>query len=137
MVLYLSRRLLGNERLDNEFMRAYLLDDLAWQLSLRQDEAILGDLRAVLLELEQHHQAEIEQREIQMARPLVLFEQAAPASGEDTASGKGKKQREGAEWGGGDGTMQGLLAVLDTLRQEPTLVSVVLDFLRELGSGGG
>src|SRR5437763_946107 len=36
MVLYLSQRLLGSVRLDNELMRAYLLDGLAWQLGAHQ-----------------------------------------------------------------------------------------------------
>lgn len=137
MVLYLSHRLLGSERLDNELMRAYLLDDLAWQLSLQQDEAILGDLQAAFVSLEQSNEAQQETRE---ERPLVLFEGSA-VIGDGTS---GKEHREGqvealagvAGKSGGDEAVLGLLAVLDALRREPSLVSVVLDFLREMGQGG-
>jgi hypothetical protein len=138
MVLYLSRRLLGSERLDNELMRAYLLDDLAWQLSLRQDETILGDLRAAFVDLEQSNEAG--QQETREERPLVLFESSA-VIGDGTS---GKEHWEGqvealpgvAGKSGGDEAVLGLLAVLDALRREPSLVSVVLDFLREMGQGG-
>ena len=92
MVLYLSRRLLGSERLDNELMRAYLLDDLAWQLSLQQDEAILGDLQAAFVDLEQSNEAQQETRE---ERPLVLFESSA-VTGDGTS---GKEHREGQSRG--------------------------------------
>jgi transcriptional regulator with XRE-family HTH domain len=138
MVLYLSRRLLGNERLDNDLMRAYLLDDLAWQLSLQQDEAILGDLQEAFVGLEQSNEAE--QQETRVEHPLVLFEGSA-VTGDGMS---GKEHREGqvkalpgvAGKSGGDEAVLGLLAVLDALRREPSLVSVVLDFLREMGQGG-
>ena len=142
MVLYLSRRLLGSERLDNELMRAYLLDDLTWQLSLRQDEAILGDLQAAFVELEQSDKAEIEQQDTREEHPMVLFENGAFVTG-DGAPGRGHRagQVEAPQGvagkSGDDDAVLGLLVVLDTLRREPTLVSVVLDFLRELGHGEG
>jgi transcriptional regulator with XRE-family HTH domain len=140
MVLYLSRRLLGSERLDNELMRAYVLDDLAWQLSLQQDEAIVSDLQEAFAGFKQSSEAG--QQEDQEAHPLVLFENLAAATGEGT-SGKGHREGHGgspqgaAGKSGGDEAALGLLAVLDTLRREPALVSVVLDFLREMGQGGG
>jgi transcriptional regulator with XRE-family HTH domain len=142
MVLYLSRRLLGDEHVDSELMRAYLLDDLAWQLSLRQDEAIVSDLQEAFVGLEQISEARAGQQEDQEARPLVLFENLAAVTGDGTSDkghreGHGEAPQSAAGKSGGDETALGLLAVLDTLRREPALVSVVLDFLREIGHGEG
>lgn len=142
MVLYLSRRLLGSERLDNELMRAYVLDDLDWQLSLRQDKAIVSDLQDALISLEQSSEAENRQQEDQESRPLVLFENLAATTGEGM-SGKGQREGHGGSPLDTAGKSEGvesalsLLAVFDMLRQEPALVSVVLDFLREIGQGEG
>jgi hypothetical protein len=86
---------LGSERLDNELMRAYLLDDLAWQLSRQQDEAILGDLWAAFGELEQRNRAEAKQQEASEERPLVLFEQPSLSPSGDAASGMaGRLEKE-------------------------------------------
>ena len=137
MVLYLSRRLLGSKQLDNEFMRAYLLDDLAWQLSLRQDEAILSDLQEAFVALNSSNEAGVERKPAQQELSLNLFEKPTTtrpgpadrenreAQVEDAPSAVGKR--------GGEETALGLLTVLDTLRRDPALISVVLDFLKELG----
>jgi transcriptional regulator with XRE-family HTH domain len=137
MVLYLSRRLLGSKQLDNEFMRAYLLDDLAWQLSLRQDEAILCDLQEAFVALTSSNEAEAERKPVQQELSLDLFEK--PTAARPGAADREKREAQvedapsAAGKGGGEEIALGLLTVLDTLRRDPALISVVLDFLKELG----
>lgn len=135
MVLYLNRQLFGDDTLDTPLMRAYLRDDLHWQLNLQQDEQIRREMQAILAGLEQREQANEAEAAPEEELPLPLFggpaEQASEA-GRHAGKGQDDSASPTLVQGTGNEALQQLFALLDVLRGDPALVPVVQDFLREI-----
>ncbi len=129
MVALLIDLLADSLDLSHDLLLAYIADDLARQIPLQEDEQL--SLRA--FRLLGQVQAKRDEHEQEQEPHLALFGNRSGERHQELAPVHlGVWQQEQPEISAGSDPLRQLFTVLETLREQPELIPVVQDFLREV-----